>query len=141
MKRACQHRLRARTLRPHQCRLDWRRFRDGESLVVSDENLAGASVAVVTSLQHPDETTLTLYFAAATAREFGAHKVELIVPCLPGTPASTAGSRRRTRSEYRFDHAPIQCDLDRRTTGADQRQSAGRRVHAGKRIDTRHSFH
>lgn len=63
-------------------RLDWRRFPDGESLVAIDEDLAGASVAVVASLHHPDEMALALYFAAATAREFGAHKVGLIAPYL-----------------------------------------------------------
>lgn len=63
-------------------RLDWRRFPDGESLVAIDEDLAGASVAVVASLYHPDEMALALYFAAATAREFGAHKVGLIAPYL-----------------------------------------------------------
>lgn len=63
-------------------RLDWRRFPDGESLVVIDEAIDGASVAIVSSLHHPDDMALALRFAAATAREFGARRVGLIAPYL-----------------------------------------------------------
>ena len=63
-------------------RLDWHRFPDGESLVAIDETLEDAHVAIVASLQHPDEMALALRFAAATAREFGARSVGLIAPYL-----------------------------------------------------------
>ena len=63
-------------------RLDWRRFPDGESLIVIEESLSGADIAVVASLRHPDEMALALRFTAATAREFGARSVGLIAPYL-----------------------------------------------------------
>ncbi len=63
-------------------RLEWRRFPDAESLVAVDEGLAGADVAIVASLRHPDELALAMRFAAATAREFGARRVGLIAPYL-----------------------------------------------------------
>lgn len=63
-------------------RLDWRRFPDGESLVAIDEALSGADVAVVASLHRPDELSIALRFAAATAREFGARSVGLVAPYL-----------------------------------------------------------
>jgi ribose-phosphate pyrophosphokinase len=63
-------------------RLEWHRFPDGESLVTLEENLAGADVAVVASLHHPDEMALALRFAAATARELGARSVGLVAPYL-----------------------------------------------------------
>lgn len=72
----------ASTLSARVGRLEWRRFPDGESLVAIDEDLAGASVAIVASLHHPDEMALALRFAAATAREFGARSVGLIAPYL-----------------------------------------------------------
>ena len=63
-------------------RLDWRRFPDGESLVAIDDALSGADVAIIASLHHPDELSIALRFAAATAREFGARSVGLVVPYL-----------------------------------------------------------
>ena len=39
-------------------------------------------MAIVASLQHPDAMALALRFAAATAREFGAHSIGLIAPYL-----------------------------------------------------------
>lgn len=63
-------------------RLDWRLFPDGESLLAIDEDIAGAQVAVLASLNRPDEIALALRFTAATAREFGAAKVGLIAPYL-----------------------------------------------------------
>ncbi len=70
------------SLRARLGRLDWRRFPDGESLVAIDEELDGANVAIVASLNQPDEMALALRFAAATAREFGARSVGLIAPYL-----------------------------------------------------------
>lgn len=63
-------------------RLDWRRFPDGESLVAVDEALSGADVAIVASLHRPDEISIAMRFAAATAREFGARSVGLVAPYL-----------------------------------------------------------
>ena len=63
-------------------RFDWRRFPDGESLVAIDETLSGMDVAIVASLRSPDEMSIALRFAAATAREFGAKSVGLISPYL-----------------------------------------------------------
>ncbi len=62
--------------------LDWHRFPDGESLLTLDEQLQGADVAIVASLNRPDELALPLQFAAATAREFGARSVGLVAPYL-----------------------------------------------------------
>jgi len=69
-------------LRARVGRMEWRRFPDGESLVAIDDELAGADVALLASLHHPDEIALALRFAAATAREFGARTVGLIAPYL-----------------------------------------------------------
>jgi ribose-phosphate pyrophosphokinase len=63
-------------------RLEWRRFPDGESLVVVDEALEGCDVALLASLRHPDDMALPLRFAAQTAREFNACSVGLIAPYL-----------------------------------------------------------
>jgi ribose-phosphate pyrophosphokinase len=63
-------------------RLDWRRFPDGESLVAIDDALSGADIAIVASLHRPDELSIALRFAAATAREFGARSVGLVAPYL-----------------------------------------------------------
>ena len=63
-------------------RLDWRHFPDGESLVTIEQDLQGVDVALVASLRNPDELALPLWFAAATAREFGARSVGLIAPYL-----------------------------------------------------------
>lgn len=63
-------------------RLDWRRFPDGESLVAIDDALSGADVAIIATLHHPDDLSIALRFAAATAREFGARSVGLVAPYL-----------------------------------------------------------
>ena len=63
-------------------RLNWRRFPDGESLVAVDEALSGADVAIVASLHRPNEISIAMRFAAATAREFGARSVGLVAPYL-----------------------------------------------------------
>jgi ribose-phosphate pyrophosphokinase len=62
--------------------LDWHHFPDGESLITIEEDLDGVDVALVASLRNPDELSLPLRFAAATAREFGARSVGLIAPYL-----------------------------------------------------------
>lgn len=72
----------ASTLEARVGRLDWRRFPDGESLVSIDDALSGADVAIIASLNRPDELSIALRFAAATAREFGARSVGLVAPYL-----------------------------------------------------------
>lgn len=72
----------APTLDARVGRLDWRRFPDGESLVAIDDALADMDVAIVASLHQPDELSIALRFAAATAREFGARSVGLVAPYL-----------------------------------------------------------
>lgn len=72
----------ASTLEAQVGRLDWRRFPDGESLVSIDDALSGADVAIIASLNRPDELSIALRFAAATAREFGARSVGLVAPYL-----------------------------------------------------------
>ncbi|HEY8329075.1 MAG TPA: ribose-phosphate diphosphokinase [Rhodanobacter sp.] len=72
----------APTLEARVGRVDWRRFPDGESLVAIDDALSGTDVAIVASLHRPDELSIALRFAAATAREFGARSVGLVVPYL-----------------------------------------------------------
>jgi ribose-phosphate pyrophosphokinase len=72
----------ARLLDARVGRVDWRRFPDGESLVAIDDALSGGDVAIVASLNHPDELSIALRFAAATAREFGARSVGLVAPYL-----------------------------------------------------------
>ena len=63
-------------------RLEWRHFPDGESLIAIDENIAGAEVVLFASLDAPDRKALPLWFAAQTAREFGARRVGLVAPYL-----------------------------------------------------------
>ncbi|WP_417727721.1 ribose-phosphate diphosphokinase [Roseovarius sp.] len=62
--------------------LDWHHFPDGESLVTIPNGLSGEDVAIVATLRDPDTLALPLRFAAATAREMGAHHVGLIAPYL-----------------------------------------------------------
>ncbi|HZH44201.1 MAG TPA: ribose-phosphate pyrophosphokinase [Lysobacter sp.] len=62
--------------------LAWRRFPDGESLVRVDPTVSGCDVAIVASLDRPDEKALAVRFATETARELGARSVGLIAPYL-----------------------------------------------------------
>lgn len=62
--------------------LDYRRFPDGESYVRLDTPVANRDVALVCTLNAPDEKTLALLFAARTARELGARSVGLLAPYL-----------------------------------------------------------
>jgi ribose-phosphate pyrophosphokinase len=61
---------------------EFRRFPDGESYVRIDTPVAGRSVALVCTLDRPDEKFLMLKFAAATARELGAASIGLVAPYL-----------------------------------------------------------
>lgn len=65
---------------------DFRRFPDGESYVRLDEQAApvkGCSVAIVCTLDHPDDKVLALLFMAENLRELGARRVGLVSPYLP----------------------------------------------------------
>jgi ribose-phosphate pyrophosphokinase len=59
-----------------------RSFPDGETLVRIDAAVAGETVVLAGSLDHPDSKTLALIFAADAARELGATKVGLVAPYL-----------------------------------------------------------
>jgi ribose-phosphate pyrophosphokinase len=59
-----------------------RRFPDGESYVRVETPLAGRDVAIVCTLDRPDDKILPLLFLAATARDLGAARVGLIAPYL-----------------------------------------------------------
>ncbi len=69
--------------------LDWelgevkiRRFPDGESHVRIDSDVSGRRLAIVCSLDQPDEKFLPLSLLGATARDLGAAGVGLIAPYL-----------------------------------------------------------
>lgn len=62
--------------------LEVRRFPDGESYVRLHTLPQGRDVALVCTLDRPDEKSLGLFFAAATARELGARRVGLVAPYL-----------------------------------------------------------
>ena len=64
-------------------RIEQRRFPDGESYVRFDTPVAGREVVLLAALDRPDEKFLAMIFAAATARDLGAHSVGLIAPYLP----------------------------------------------------------
>lgn len=59
------------------------RFPDGEQAVKLDESIAGCRAVLVGHLDHPDEKTLPLLFAADAVRELGAAEVGLVAPYLP----------------------------------------------------------
>ncbi len=62
--------------------LNYRRFPDGESYLRFATALEGRAVVLVETLNAPDEKTLSLLFAARTARELGATSVGLVAPYL-----------------------------------------------------------
>jgi len=72
----------ASLMHARQGELDYRRFPDGESYVRLDTPVAGFDVALICTLNAPDEKTLALLFAARTARELGARSVGLVAPYL-----------------------------------------------------------
>ena len=61
---------------------EYRRFPDEESYVRFKSPVEGASVALVCTLDRPDEKILPLLFSAGVARELGASSVGLIAPYL-----------------------------------------------------------
>ena len=60
----------------------FRRFPDGESYVRIKTPIAGRAVAIVCTLDRPDDKVLPLLFLAETARDLGAASVGLIAPYL-----------------------------------------------------------
>lgn len=62
--------------------LDVRRFPDGESYLRFRCEPAGRAVALVCTLDRPDDKILPLLFAAAAARDLGAARVGLVAPYL-----------------------------------------------------------
>jgi ribose-phosphate pyrophosphokinase len=63
--------------------LELHRFPDGEGVVRLPVPVAGKRVLLVAHLDHPDDKTLPLVFAADAARELGASSVGLVAPYLP----------------------------------------------------------
>lgn len=59
-----------------------RQFPDGETYLRLATSPAGRAVALVCTLDHPNDKLLSLLFAAATARELQASKVGLVSPYL-----------------------------------------------------------
>ncbi len=59
-----------------------RRFPDGESYILVETPVRDRDVAVVCTLDRPDDKLLPLFFLAATARDLGAASVGLIAPYL-----------------------------------------------------------
>ena len=62
--------------------LELRAFPDGETYLRFDSDLSGRSLAIVCTLDRPNDKILPLLFAAATARELGAVNVGLVAPYL-----------------------------------------------------------
>jgi ribose-phosphate pyrophosphokinase len=62
--------------------LEARRFPDGESYLRLKTDVSGRTLAIVCTLDHPDDKFLPLSFAAATARELGVAQVGLVAPYL-----------------------------------------------------------
>lgn len=62
--------------------IETRRFPDGEAYVRLLSAVEGREVEIVCTLARPDEQFLSLIFAAETAREMGAARVNLIAPYL-----------------------------------------------------------
>jgi ribose-phosphate pyrophosphokinase len=63
--------------------LEVHRFPDGEGLVRLRTGVAGQRVLLAAHLDHPDERTLPVLFAADAARDLGATEVGLVAPYLP----------------------------------------------------------
>jgi ribose-phosphate pyrophosphokinase len=62
--------------------VELRAFPDGETYLRFMSDLSDRTLVMVCTLDHPNEKTLPLLFAAATARELGAVKVGLVAPYL-----------------------------------------------------------
>ncbi len=62
--------------------LEYRRFPDGESYVRLRSDVGAREVALVCTLNSPNDKVLALLFAARTAKELGAARVGLVAPYL-----------------------------------------------------------
>lgn len=62
--------------------LEMRRFPDGESYLRFDADLSERALAIICSLDRPNEKVLPLLFAADAARDLGAARVGLVAPYL-----------------------------------------------------------
>lgn len=63
--------------------IELRRFPDGEQLVRVRTSVTGCRVLLAAHLDHPDDKTLPVLFAADLVRELGAKEVGLVAPYLP----------------------------------------------------------
>lgn len=72
----------ARHLNADVVSLETRKFPDGESYLRFCSDIAGCDIAVVCTLDHPNEKLVSAYLAAATARDVGARRVGLVAPYL-----------------------------------------------------------
>lgn len=63
--------------------LEVHRFPDGEALVRLRTGVDGQRVLLAAHLDHPDDRTLPLLFAADAARDLGAAEIGLVAPYLP----------------------------------------------------------
>lgn len=61
---------------------EMRRFPDGESYVRYLSEIRGRDIAIVCTLDRPDDKSIALYLAACVARELGARQVGLVLPYL-----------------------------------------------------------
>jgi ribose-phosphate pyrophosphokinase len=88
------------------------RFPDGETLVRIDAPVQGRTVVLTCTLDHPDDKTLPLLFAADAARELGATQVGLVAPYLaymrqdhrfhPGEAVSSRSFARLLSASFDF---------------------------------------
>ena len=65
------------------CRLESRRFPDGETYLRVADDVAGRDVLVVAQLREPDPQLAGLLFMADALRELGAASIGLVAPYLP----------------------------------------------------------
>ena len=65
-----------------RCDVTLRRFPDGETYVRIESDVRDRDVALVCTLDRPDDKVLPLLFTAATARDLGARSVGLVAPYL-----------------------------------------------------------
>ncbi|MFM9916732.1 MAG: ribose-phosphate pyrophosphokinase [Rhizobacter sp.] len=79
---ACADRI-AGVLGASRCRLESRRFPDGETWLRVADGVAGCDMAIVAQLRDPDPQLPGLLFAADALRELGARSVGLVAPYLP----------------------------------------------------------
>jgi ribose-phosphate pyrophosphokinase len=73
----------ARRMGVLRCRLESRRFPDGEIYLRMNDDVLGHDVAVVAQLRDPDPQLPGLLFLADALRELGASSVGLVAPYLP----------------------------------------------------------